>query len=72
MIKSNPNLLNNPDLSIDRSSYVGFVESLDSLFKQQFIDPNEFDFSYIFFNSCDTEFVPANSISLIYFFFFGG
>ena len=31
-------------------------------------DPDEFDFSYEFFNSCDTKFVPADSISLVYFF----
>ena len=62
--KSNPDLPSNPDLS----SYVGLVESLDSSFEQQVSDPDEFDFSYDFFNSCDTEFVPADSISPVYFF----
>ena len=34
-------------------------------FEQQVSDPDEFDFSYEFFNSCDTKFVPANSIFLV-------
>ena len=62
--KSNPNFLSKLDLAMDRSSYVGLVEFLDSPFEQQVSDPDEFDFSYEFFNSCDTEFVPADSISL--------
>ena len=33
------------------SSYVGLLESFDSFFEQQFSDPDEFDFSYEFFNS---------------------
>ena len=37
-------------------------------FKQQVSDLDEFDFSYEFFDSCDTEFVPADSISLVDFF----
>ena len=56
--KSNPDLPSNPDLS----SYVGLVESS---FEQQVSDLDEFDFSYEFFNSCDIEFVPADSISLV-------
>ena len=59
--KSNPDLPTKPDLS----SYVGLIESFDSPFEQQVNDPDEFDFSYEFFNSCDTEFVPADSISLV-------
>ena len=58
--KSNPNFPSKPNLS----SYVGLVESFDSSFEQKVSDPDEFDFSYEFFNSHDTEFVPANSISL--------
>ena len=50
------------------SSYVDLVESFDSSFEQQVSDPNEFDFSYEFFNSYDTELVPTDSISLIDFF----
>ena len=57
----------NPDFPMDRSSYVGLVEFLDSPFEQQVNDPDEFDFSYEFFNSCDIEFVPLDSISLVYF-----
>ena len=59
--KSNPDFPSNHDLS----SYVGLVESFDSFFEQQVSDPDEFDFSYEFFNSYDIEFVPADSISLI-------
>ena len=62
--KSNPDSPSKHDIS----SYVGLVESFDSSFEQQVNDPNEFDFSYEFFNSCDTEFVPIDSISLVYFF----
>ena len=62
--KSNPDFPTKPDLS----SYVGLVESLDSPFEQQVSDPDEFDFSYEFFNSCDIDFVPADSISLCLFF----
>ena len=40
---------------------------MDSPFEQQVSDPDEFDFSYEFFNSCDIEFVPVDSISLVYF-----
>ena len=61
MPKSNPDFPSNHDFS----SYVGLVESFDSFFEQQVSDPDEFDFSYEFFNSCDTEFVPADSISLV-------
>ena len=50
------------------SSYVGIFEFLDSPFKQQVGDPNLFHFSYKFFNPCDTEFFPADSISLVDFF----
>ena len=59
--KSNPDLPSKPELS----SYVGLVESLDSSFEQQVIDLDEFDFFYEFFNSHHTEFVPAESISLV-------
>ena len=62
--KSNPNLPSKPGLS----SYIGLVESFDSPFEQQVSDPDEFDFSSEFFDSLDTEFVPADSISLVYFF----
>ena len=40
----------------------------DSPFEQQVSDPDEFDFSYEFFKSYDTEFVPTDSISLVDFF----
>ena len=50
---------------MDWSPYVCIFESLDSPFKQQVSDPDEFDFSYEFFNSYDIEFVPADSISLV-------
>ena len=46
--KSNLDLINNTDISTDRSSYVGLVESFDSSFEQQVSDPDEFDFSYEF------------------------
>ena len=59
--KSNPDLPSKPNLS----SYVGLVESFDSSFEQQVSDPDEFDFSSEFFNSCDTKFVPTDSISLV-------
>ena len=62
--KSNLDLPNKPELS----SYVGLNESFDSSFEQQVSDPDEFDFSYEIFNSCDTEFVPTDSISLVYFY----
>ena len=61
MTKSNLDLPSKPELS----SYVGLVESFDSSFEQQVSDPDEFDFSYEFFNSCNTEFVPTDSISLV-------
>ena len=59
--KSNPNLPSKPDLSF----YDGLVESFNSSFEQQVNDLDEFDFSYEFFNSHDTEFVPIDSISLV-------
>ena len=59
--KSNPDFPSKPELS----SYVGLIESLDSFFEQQVSDPDEFDFSYEFFNSCDTDFFPADSIFLV-------
>ena len=62
--KSNRDFPSRPDLS----SCVGLVESFHSSFEKQVSDPDEFDFSYEFFNSCDTEFVPADSISLVDFF----
>ena len=43
--KYNPDLLSKFDLPMDRSSYVGLVEFLDSPFEQQVSDPDEFDFS---------------------------
>ena len=64
MTKSNPDLPSNPDLS----SYVGLVEFFYSFFEQQVSDPDEFDFSYEFFDSLDIEFVPTDSISLVDFF----
>ena len=66
--KYNLDFLTKPDLSMDQYFYVGVVESFDSPIKQQVGDPDEFDFSYEFFNSCDTEFVPTYSISLVDFF----
>ena len=41
----------NPDLhsKLDRSPSIGLVESLNSPFDQQVSDPDEFDFSYEFF-----------------------
>ena len=59
--KSNPDFPSKPDLS----SYVGLVESFDFSFEQQVSDPDEFYFSYEFFDSLDIEFVPADSISLV-------
>ena len=59
--KSNVDLPSKPDLS----SYVGLVDYFDSSFEQQVSDPDEFDFSYEFFNSPDIEFVPTDSISLV-------
>ena len=56
--KSNLDLPSKPDLL----SYVGLVESFDSSFEQQASDPDEFDFSYRFLNSCDTEFVIEDSV----------
>ena len=41
---------------------------MDSPFHRQVSDPDEFYFSYEFYNSCDTEFVPTDSISLVDFF----
>ena len=48
--KYNPDFPSNPDLS----SYIGPVDSFDSSFEQQVSDPDKFDFSYEFFNCCDT------------------
>ena len=59
--KSNLDLPSKPNLS----SYVGLVESFDSSFEHKVSDLDEFDFLFEFFNSCDTEFVPADSISLV-------
>ena len=42
--KSNSDLLNKLDLSIDRSPSIGLVESLNSPFDQQDNDPDEFGF----------------------------
>ena len=66
--KSNPDLLNNPGLSVYRSPSIGLVEFSNSPYDQQVSDADEFDFSYEFFNSCDIEFVPTDSISLVDFF----
>ena len=65
MTKSNPDFLSKPNISMDRSSYIGIFDFLNSPFEQQVSDPDEFYFSYEFFNSCDIEFVPADSISLV-------
>ena len=43
--KSNPDFISKLNLPMDRSSYVGIVESFDSSFEQQVSDPNEFNFS---------------------------
>ena len=67
--KSNPDLLIKSDFPMDWYSYVGIFEFLESPFEQQVSDPDEFDFSYEIFNFCDTKFVPADSISLVDFFF---
>ena len=63
--KYNPNFLSKPNIPMDRSSYVGIFDFLDSPFEQQVSDPDEFDFSYRFLNSRDTDFVHADSISLV-------
>ena len=63
--KSNTDFLSKPNLPMDWSSYVGLVGFLDSPFKQQVSDRDEFDFSFEFFNSCDTEFALADSISSV-------
>ena len=68
MTKSNPDFLHKPDLLMDRYSFVGIFEFLESPLEQQVSDPNEFDFSYEFFNSCDIEFVLVDSIPLVDFF----
>ena len=46
--KSNLEVLNKPDLVVDRYPYFGLVESSNSPFDQQVSDPDEFDFSYEF------------------------
>ena len=61
--KYNPNLPSKSDLS----SYIGLVESFDFSIEPQISDPAEFDFSYEFFDSLDIEFVPTDSLSLVYF-----
>ena len=66
--KSNPDFLSKPNFPMDQSSFVGLVEFLDTPFKQQVSDPDEFDFSYEFFNSYDIDFFPTNSISLVDFY----
>ena len=43
--KSNPDLINKTNLSVDRSSYVGLFASLESSCEQQVSDPDDFDFS---------------------------
>ena len=42
---------------------------MDSPFERQVNDPDEFDFSSRFFNSCEIEFVSIDSISPVDFFF---
>ena len=44
VIKYNPDFLSKPDISMDRSSYVGIFEFLDSPFEQQVSDHDEFNF----------------------------
>ena len=44
-----------------------FVESFDSSFEKQVSDPDEFDFSYEFFDSLNIEFVPTDSTPLLIF-----
>ena len=63
--KSNPHFLSKLDIPIDRSSYVGLVESSNSPFEKQVTDHDEFDCFSSFLNPRDTEFVPADSISLV-------
>ena len=65
MPKYNPDLPSNHDWS----SYVDLVESFDSSFEQQVSDPDEFDFSYEFFNSRDTEFFLQTLSPLLIFVF---
>ena len=69
LTKSNPDFISKPDIPMDRFTYVGIFKFLDSPFEQQVSDPDEFDFSFEFFNSCDTEFALADSISLVDIFF---
>ena len=64
MTETNHDFVNKHDLFGDRYYYVGLVESFDSSFEQQVSDPDEFDFSYEFFNSC-IVFVPTDSTSLV-------
>ena len=66
---SNPDFLSKDNIPMDRSSYVGIFDYLDSPFEQQVNDPDEFDFSYEFFKSYDTAFVPVDCISSIDIFF---
>ena len=49
---------------MDQSSYVGIFYFLDSPFEYQVGYIDEFDFSYEIFNSCDTEFVPADLLAI--------
>ena len=67
--KYNPDFLSKPDFPMDRSSFVGLVEFLDSPFEHQVSEPDEFDFSYEFFNFHDTKFVLADSLSPLLIFY---
>ena len=63
--KYNIDFASKPNLS----SYVGLVESFEFSFEQQVSDPDEFDFYFEFFNSCDIEFALVDSISHVDIFF---
>ena len=69
MVRSSHELIFESNFSDDRSSDVNIVESLDYPIEKQVSDPDEFDFSYEFLNSCDIEFVHVDSISILDFFF---
>ena len=55
--------------SSDRSSYVCIIKSLESPFEQQVSDLDEYESSCRFFDTCDTKFVPRQSITPVNFSF---
>ena len=60
MIKSNPDLLSKPSLF-----YVVLLSLLILHLKSKSVILMSLIFSYEFLSSCDIEFVPADSISLV-------